>query len=297
MRSGIVILMLMVFAVTLYAETTVPIEQTYTRSERYTLVKQAQQIADENGNAFEVSIEAIPKYKNCTGLQQFTPEDLKRIVKKLHNKSFKASLQKWDWRDNKGVTPVKNQGDCGSCWAFAATANFEHNIMCADKKEVDLAEQDLLNCNKQGYGCDGGNLDCSEYFRDQGCAEESAEPYKAVKESCKALSRTYKINDTAVFEEDAEMMKSCIFYYGSIVTVVDADSPAFKAYAKGVYNIKGGTPNHAILAVGWDDAAGYWIIKNSWGEEWGDKGYGKVAYGQACIGQLNAVTDYKGQVQ
>ncbi|MDD2716478.1 MAG: C1 family peptidase [Candidatus Wallbacteria bacterium] len=269
---------------------------TLTRAERFAIYQEAQEIAAENGNSFEVSKDAIPKYKYPNGLKLLSAEGKGDLLNKINSAGvIKAMLPKWDWRDHEGVTKVKNQGDCGSCWAFAATGNFEHSIKTFDSKETDLSEQDLMNCNKQGYGCDGGCLDCSEYFRDSGAAMESDEPYKAQKGSCNSgLSRQYKIKEYANFEEDAEMMKSCIYYYGSIVTVCDAGS-AFRAYSRGVYNVKGGTPNHAILAIGWDDPAGYWIIKNSWGEEWGEKGYGKIKYGSACVGQENTVIDYKGK--
>ncbi|MDD2716477.1 MAG: C1 family peptidase [Candidatus Wallbacteria bacterium] len=297
MRSGIAILILLFFAFTLYAETAASLDNTLSRSERYDIYQKALQIAAENGNAFEVSMEAIPKYRNTPGLIPFNSEKVKMLSKKMSRFNAKANLAKWDWRDHDGVTPAKNQGACGSCWDFAATANLEHSIKCFDSLEVDLSEQDLLNCNKQGYDCTGGQLDCSEYFLN-GAALEADCKYKATTEACSTgLTRAYNIKDWAFFTEDVEMMKSCIYYYGSIVTVVDADDPGFKAYSKGIYNVKGGTPNHAILAVGWDDSDEVFIIKNSqMGEAWGDKGYGKVKYGCACIGQENVVIDYKGQL-
>ncbi|MBD3233185.1 MAG: hypothetical protein GF315_05625, partial [candidate division Zixibacteria bacterium] len=109
------------------------------------------------------------------------PEELKQEFEELDKLPEPALLlpdNYFDWRERGGVTPVKNQGGCGSCWAFAATGAFESSILIADEVEWDLSEQQVLVCNEEGYGCDGGQMYAAYLlFGDYGAVEETCMPY------------------------------------------------------------------------------------------------------------------------
>lgn len=299
-RFILFLLSLSLLILPLYAETDDPLQGRITRSMKYDILHKAQQIAEENGSLFEVDIDAIPDYKDEYLFGLVIPENIETVSSYRFGSGFKAgdAIPSWDWREHDGVTPVKHQGECGSCWAFAITGNFEHWIKIIDKTEVDLSEQDLINCNKEGHECKGGwPFDAAGYFIENGAAKEDEEKYKAAKSSCKCcISRSYKLTDRVKFDQDDSMLKSCVYYCGSATVCVDADDAAFKSYRSGIYNVKskGGQPNHAVLCVGFNDTDGYWVIKNSWGEGWGDKGYAKIKYGSCLLGQShNVVTLYK----
>ncbi|MDD5091568.1 MAG: C1 family peptidase [Candidatus Wallbacteria bacterium] len=306
-KTALIVLLVVVFSVAVFAETTDSLVPTkLTRAQKALVLREAQKIAAEHGDSFTVSMDAIPDYpiEKLCGYKPISAEKMAKFKKMNLKSSAKGDGMPaaWDWRDNEGVTKVKDQGECGSCWAFAATGNLEHAVKCYESKEVDLAEQDLINCNKWSYGCDGGCLDCSEYFVSDGAALESEEEYQAKDGlECKGVAGDYKLAEIFLFEgEDMETMRAAIYYLGSLVTVVQASGlkgKAFAAYSGGVYNVpadkSGRGADHAILLVGWDTAKGAWLLKNSWGEGWGDGGYGWVNYGSACIAEQNCATLYK----
>jgi parallel beta-helix repeat protein len=198
----------------------------------------------------------------------------------------------FDWRSHNGhnwVTPVKNQGMCGSCWAFAAIGAMEATFRVQSgypDLTLDLSEQELLSCGNAGT-CEGGSsVSALYYIKGNGITDEGCFPYVASDVSC-SLCADYDIRRKNIYEYvhvpgNTEAYKSALIEYGPLVVGLDSGED-FMYYTSGVYepleDIWDGTLNHVVVLVGYNDDEGYWIVKNSWGSGWGEAGYGKVAYG------------------
>jgi hypothetical protein len=189
------------------------------------------------------------------------------------------------------VTPVKNQGNCGSCWAFAGVAAFESSIYKKDGIAVDLSEQYLVSCNNDGWGCDGGWW-AYDLFVSPGAEMESCFPYVASDVPCKLdCPYPYVAQGSAFCEsEDAvasiESIKNAIYNYGGVNVCVYVDRN-FQAYTGGVLNKCAKNPrrvNHEVLLMGWDDSLGAWRMKNSWGTGWGEQGFMWIKYNCDLVG-------------
>jgi hypothetical protein len=215
----------------------------------------------------------------------------------------------FDWRALGGCTPIRNQRTCGSCWAFATVAPFECAIKIKDGVEVDLSEQWLIDCNRQGYNCNGGWFvhDYHQWKTDScggtGAVLEATLPYNDSASSCGCpYSHPYRLDSWSYVGSSAEIpspdaIKQAIMKYGPVSVAIYASS-AFQAYAGGVFNACAvGTLNHAVVLVGWDDhqgANGVWFLRNSWGTGWGEGGYGRIEYGCLSVGYATCYVDYAG---
>ena len=197
-----------------------------------------------------------------------------------------------NWRDIGGITSVKNQGSCGSCWAFAATAEMEAFIKIYYGKETDLSEQQSVSCNPYGAGCDGGWATASYYvFQNYGAVLENCAPYVGMDPPAAPCTQDDFLKYGTItgynhIRNDVEQIKAAL-QYGPVCTAIDA-GPEFEAYAGGCFDVPGQGTNHLVLIVGYDDrscdGAGAWFIKNSWGSDFGESGYITVAYGAASTG-------------
>lgn len=216
------------------------------------------------------------------------------------------ALPSWyDWRGHGGVTRIRDQGGCGSCWAFATIASFESYLCIHQDTTVDLSEQHLVSCNPWNWGCSGGWW-AHDMLRDPGTVFEDNYPYQAKDLPCEQPgSYTFNLNSWAYVDgenkvPDADKLKLAIYRHGPACAAVYVGE-AFQSYTGGVFN-KDETPkkglfscgeppsvNHGILIVGWDDRQEAWLIKNSWGELWGDTGYMFIKYGTSNIGYAAAV--------
>ncbi len=214
----------------------------------------------------------------------------------------------FDWRDSAGCTPVKAQDGCGSCWAFGTVGPLECNIKIRDGVTVDLSEQWLVSCNRDGWDCDGGWFahDYHEWKTDD-CDStravlEADFPYVAWDAPCSCpYPHSYGIESWAYIGDaysvpSVAAMKQAILDYGPISVAVYANS-AMQAYTGGVFNgCSGGTVNHAITLVGWDDnqgTDGVWFMRNSWGPGWGEGGgYMRIPYGCSSIGYAACYVNY-----
>ncbi len=211
----------------------------------------------------------------------------------------------WDWREHNGVTPVKNQKQCGSCWAFGTTAALESKILIKTGVVRDYAEQYLVSCNQDGWSCSGGWWG-HDYYTNKSMLTESGAggrmegdfPYVAINAPCNGPHTPYEqlegwayvddIPDTAAPRKDhhptVAQIKQKIFDYGPVGTCVDATH--WGSYKGGVWKESGSTStDHIVLITGWDDTEGCFYIKNSWGTSWGESGYMRLAYGTDLVGE------------
>ncbi len=197
----------------------------------------------------------------------------------------------WDWRDYGAVSPVTSQGGCGSCWDFAGIAALESVVLMNEAIEYDLSEQQILSCRTPGYGCDGGWPSWVwSYVREYGAVLESCMPYEAddTVPCDDAYCQKYAATDEWLdIPNTVDAIKTAVLIAPCVTTfTVYGD---FGSYGGGCYEHAGDDPiNHAVLIVGWDDAAcsgdGAWLVKNSWGESFGVDGYFWMKYGSCNFG-------------
>ena len=216
----------------------------------------------------------------------------------------------FDWRDVSGCPPIRNQGGCGSCWAFATVGALECAIRIQDGIDRDLSEQWLVSCNQSGWSCAGGST-AHDYHMWQtdpcggtGAVPEEAFPYVAADVPCDCpYTHEYLIESWAYIGTpfdipDTAAIKQAILDHGPVMASLYVNS-AFQAYSGGVFNAcenNMGT-NHSVVLVGWDDnmgTEGVWILRNSWGTDWGDRGYMYIEYGCSLIGSAASYVDYPG---
>ena len=242
----------------------------------------------------------------------------------------------FDWRDEVtgGFPSIKDQTiylagflpvTCGSCWAFATTGVLECLIKIRDGIKVDLSEQYLVSCNKDGWDCEGGSVAHKYHYNTAGKCNNKAGavlesdfeyqngwniivPTKPDTVECKKISNhPYKIDGWSYIYPatngipDVENIQQAIYEHGPVYASVfagDDNDHYFSDYDGGVFSHDSDKdPNHAVVIVGWngvpDDSNGYWIIKNSWGKDWGENGYMKIKYGVSKIGHSANYIKYK----
>jgi len=196
-----------------------------------------------------------------------------------------------DWVAAGAVTDVKNQGQCGSCWAFSTTGALEGAWFISKQNLVSLSEQELMDCSKAegNQSCEGGLMDDAFEFviKNKGICAESDYPYKAVDESsCKKCSNVATITKyTDVAQTDDALAAAVV--QQPVAVAIEADQTAFQFYSSGVLTGKCGTNlDHGVLAVGYGtlDNVQYWKVKNSWGANWGMQGYVLIERGKKQTG-------------
>ena len=222
----------------------------------------------------------------------------------LQDASAESVPSAYNWCDTHGGCPsVRDQGACGSCWAFATAGPLEAWVKYRDGAgSVDLAEQYLVSCNTDNWGCDGGWW-AHDYHQGKkppseaqaGAVLESASPYQASETPCSGpYSPPYKISawhyaENSYAVASTQAIKQAIYDHGPVAVAICTGS-SFQRYSGGVFQTDEswrcgeGKVNHAVVLVGWDDADQAWVMRNSWGPGWGEGGYMRIRYGTSNVG-------------
>ncbi|KAF8028962.1 hypothetical protein BT93_E1588 [Corymbia citriodora subsp. variegata] len=217
------------------------------------------------------------KYQNATQVQYISPPE------------------SVNWVDKGVVGNVKDQGDCSSCWAFSAVGAVESMLAIKRSVFANLSEQQLIDCDKGSRGCKGGRMDRAfDYIHRHGIAYDKDYPYRGAQGNCDekaASASTTKIDDYYIMPVKEHWIEIAVSGQ-PVSAAIDGHSYEFNHYKGGVFSGPcGQSLSHGVLIVGYgrSDSEGknYWLIKNSWGENWGDKGYMKLqrntgTYGGIC---------------
>src|SRR5690606_18271938 len=203
---------------------------------------------------------------------------------------------KFDLRDINGVASIKDQGACGSCWAFSAAAALESNYALKNSELIDLSEQGILGCSGAGSCLYGGwYTDVFSWLMDDATAsvtKESEFPYQGI-DVCQTetIPTNIKVTNFGLLSgSSTKEIKEALVKYGAVSAALYSNNLDFMGYSGGV--IRGNNdymPDHAITITGWDDNKQAWLIKNSWGELWGEKGYGWIGYDSCSLSYVSWV--------
>jgi cathepsin L len=247
----------------------------------------ARRVREENakGRSFRVGL---------NHLATFTPAEYKALLGARPRPVGKPKASKrvrddppdsFDYRDKGAVNPIKDQGQCGSCWAFSAIGAQESQYFLVNGTLQSLSEQNLVDCVNTDYGCDGGlPQDAYDYvIRYQGGKFETEKdyPYTAQDGKCRwdASKGTSNIvrYDTVIEGNETDLLQK-VWTQGPVSVGIDASSWDFQLYSGGVYDEPDCSSydlDHGVVVIGWgsDQGKAYWLVRNSWGTDWGIQGY------------------------
>jgi len=239
-------------------------------------------------------------------LDNLEPRGIVVNVTKMDVKNIPYAPTDYDWATQGAVTGVKNQGSCGSCWAFSTVGNAEGVWKLAGHALTSLSEQELVDCSTTDYGCSGGwpywaLTDILKTPYNGQFDTETSYAYVAHNEQCKFSSsgvgstfKSYKSYCTTSTQACSETdMVNTLLTYGPLSACLNADGMEY--YSKGVQNPTGCSPNsidHCITITGYgvDNGVSYWKIKNSWGTTWGEAGYYRLIRGTGACGINRVIT-------
>lgn len=258
--------------------------------ERFEIFTDNMKYADmENtrGHSYELGVTpfadlTIEEFKTFNGIKLGGPFGNKCDKYKYADLKVPESI---DWRSKKAVTPVKDQGQCGSCWSFSATGAIEGAWSIKNNELVSLSEQQLVDCSKSygNHGCYGGLMDGAfHYVMDNGLCEESAYPYNAKGGECSAdqCKSVVSLSSCVDVTPDNQIHLREAVSLGPVSIAIEADTKTFQLYKSGVITSDacGTNLDHGVLIVGYgeEDGVMYWLVKNSWSSSWGDDGYVKI---------------------
>ncbi|EAR99933.1 papain family cysteine protease (macronuclear) [Tetrahymena thermophila SB210] len=264
-----------------------------TNSERYQLFKsRLAKIIEHNSDPNKTYTQGINHltFQTREELQQLRGFQNCTALAKENTRSFRTydmnDIPDYvDWREKGVVTAVKNQGECGSCWAFAAVGAIEsHFSLKTGKSPIQLSEQQLIDCARQfdNHGCDGGlPSKAFEYIAYEGGIENSKDyPYTGKNNKCQFdgenIVTKVKQSFNITYLDEKELIYHLV-HKGPVTLAYEA-ADEFDNYQSGIYEGKNCEQdpqkvNHAVLAVGYNKTGDYYIVKNSWGDKWGMNGY------------------------
>ena len=213
--------------------------------------------------------------------------------------SLSSLPQSVDWRQKRAVSSVKDQASCGSCWAFSAVGSIEGAYAIKTGELVSFSPQQLMDCDYSNHGCSGGLMTYAfEYVMNHGVSLESDYPYQAKEGSCKTVD--YVTSILGYYDvptgSSYELLKAAS--KNPVAVAIEADSSVFQLYTEGILDDSacGTSLNHGVLLVGYelDTTTPYLIVKNSWGEEWGEEGYIRLAIKDNYAGMcgINLMASY-----
>jgi cathepsin F len=252
---------------------------------------------------------AINKFSDLTleefsvrlGMKGYQPKQLTGVPV-AHVTSAVAAPSSFDWRTKHGITAIKDQGQCGSCWAFSCTESIEsvYIIKGGKTSQQPLAPQQIVDCDRNDAGCNGGDLPtCYRYVESAGGLELNSDyPYHARDGTCNA-KKNLEQDPIRGFQyvipqgnKNENTMATYLAANSPMSIIVDASS--WSSYSGGVLtaNECGHDLDHAVQAVGYNglDSNGYWIVRNSWGADWGESGFIRLQFGADTCGLTSEVT-------
>jgi len=272
-----------------------PVEDTPARYAYFT--KEVMEIINHNRDSTKTWTREVNQFtgftlEELTGHAIMTPQNCSATNEDAISAypDFNIGITEFDWRLKGIVSPVKNQGKCGSCWTFSTTGALEsHWALHTNSAPLNLSEQQLIDCagDFNNHGCNGGlPSQAFEYIRyNDGIDSEDAYPYLGVDSTCKfnksAVAAKVYFGSYNISQGDETALTQQLVLRGP-VSIAFQVTKDFTSYKSGVYTSTecGSGPadvNHAVLAVGFgydpSTKLNYWIVKNSWGESWGNKGY------------------------
>lgn len=218
---------------------------------------------------------------------QFNPSEIFRIRQK--NLTLPLSF---DWRERGALTKVRDQRTCGACFALSTVGAIESHLFIKTAKLIELSEQEILDCADESYNifkCAGGiAFRVFDYVKDKsGLSSFEEYPYDGEARACRVSEKKVKINIKGYgyvhCKGDENVLMKAVTEIGPIVVAMDIDHESFMRYSRGIYTeSKCSEVNHGALLVGYGTENGldYWIVKNSFGERWGEKGYFRITRGE-----------------
>jgi C1A family cysteine protease len=191
-----------------------------------------------------------------------------------------------DWRTKGAVTSVKDQGQCGSCWSFSSTGAVEGAWAISKGQLTDFSEQELVDCatgvSYGSHGCNGGQMEGAfKFVIENGQCTLSSYPYTAKDGTCQKCTAVAHISSCSDVKPNDQLSLKAAVAQQPVAVAIEADTRYFQSYSGGILDSSscGTTLDHGVLTVGYGEENGqkYWLVKNSWGTTWGDKGYVKIA--------------------
>ena len=220
---------------------------------------------------------------NHTYINEFNP--INHLIYHIRNNPILINMtdlnkESVDWRKSFKVSPVKNQGDCGSCWAFSSVGAVESAWAIKHNTLYNLSEQELIDCSSENHGCEGGSMvKAFQYIIDNGLCSNLSYPYVAIDKQCNNTCKSLvKITNYSDIIPNKEKMLMRAVQHQPVSVAIQANKRSFQMYKSGIYSDPdcGFELDHGVLLIGYgydkDYDMDYWIIKNSWSKSWGENG-------------------------